>query len=97
LIDLGVGGGALVGAAAASPLIFQNPKPGDVRGWLSAGIAGALGGGALGWWLTRDVGTAGSKADIDLPGGVPVPGVIGESVTRRGAAPVYGLAWSGLF
>jgi hypothetical protein len=96
LIDLGVGGGALVGAAAASPLIFQNPDPGNVRGWLSAGIAGAVGGGVLAYWLTRDAAITGTKADLHLPG-APIPGVIGESVTRTGTAPIYGLAWSGGF
>jgi hypothetical protein len=96
LVDLGVGGGALVGAAAASPLIFQNPKPGNVRGWLSAGIAGAIGGGVLAWWLTRDVGIADTKSELHLPG-APVPGVIGESVSRTGTAPIYGLEWSGRF
>jgi hypothetical protein len=96
LIDLGVGGGALVGAAAASPLIFQNPTPGNVRGWLSSGIAGAIGGGVLAWWLTRDGGVAALKAELHLPG-VPVPGIIGESVSRTATAPVYGLAWSGAF
>jgi hypothetical protein len=95
LIDLGAGAGALLGAAAASPLIFQNPTPGATRGWISAGIAGALGGGVLAWYLTRDAGAA-PKADLHLPG-VPLPGVIGESATRTGAAPIYGLAWSGAF
>src|SRR5580658_3318347 len=75
LIDLGVGGGALVGAAAASPLIFQDPTPGNVRGWLSAGIAGAIGGGVLAWYLTRDPGAAGAKADLHLPA-PPMPGII---------------------
>jgi hypothetical protein len=96
LVDLGVGGGALVGAAAASPLIFQNPTAGNVRGWLSAGIAGSIGGGVLAWWLTRDSSLAGTKADLHLPG-APIPGIIGESVTRTGSAPVYGLGWSGSF
>jgi hypothetical protein len=96
LIDLGVGGGALVGAAAASPLIFQDPTPANVRGWLSAGIAGAIGGGALAWYLTRDSGAAGTKADLHLPA-PPLPGIIGESVTRNGSAPIYGLSWSGGF
>ncbi len=54
LVDLGVGGGALLGAAAASPLIFQNITKEDTRGWLSATIGGSLAGGALAWYLTRD-------------------------------------------
>ncbi len=94
LVDLGVGGGALVGAAAASPIIFQNETPAHERAWLSVALGGAVGGGALAWWLTRDSGA--SKTASWLPG-APCPGVIGQSMTRTGAAPIYGLSWGGGF
>jgi hypothetical protein len=101
LIDLGVGGGALVGAAAASPLIlqdpniFQSPNQGQSkrRGWLAATLGSSLAGGGLAWWLTRNV-DRGDKPALAIPGG-PSAGVIGSSPTRRGEIPVYGVAWSG--
>ncbi len=95
LIDVGVGGGALLGAAAASPLIFQNATPGNTRGWLSATLAGSVLGGVGAWWLTRDVGAA--KAASWLPPGRPVAGVIGTSATKSGGVPVYGVGWGGGF
>jgi hypothetical protein len=95
LVDLGVGGGALLGAAAASPLLFQdlqNPAESNTRGWLSATVAGSLAGGAVAWWLTRDASP--KKGSAHLPG-APSAGIIGTSATRSGAAPVYGIAWHG--
>jgi hypothetical protein len=95
LVDLGVGGGALVGAAAASPLIFQNITPGNARGWLTATVGGALIGGAATFLLTRDAGPL--KLSWSIPG-APCPGVIGESLTKTGApTPIYGFAWGGPF
>jgi hypothetical protein len=95
LIDLGAGGGALLGAAAASPLLFQDlqhPAESNVRGWLSATVGGSLAGGAVAWWLTRDVSP--NKRGAHLPG-APSAGIIGASPTRSGSAPVYGIAWRG--
>jgi hypothetical protein len=99
LIDLGVGGGALVGAATASPLILQDPTifqspnqgQGKTRGWLAATIGGSLAGGGLAFWLTRHVD---KSSAFGIPG-APSAGVIGSSLTRRGEVPVYGVAWSG--
>jgi hypothetical protein len=92
LIDVGVGGGALLGAAAASPLIFQNLTKGNTRGWLSATIGGSVLGGALTWWLTRDTPTG--RASSWLPG-APLVGILGTSASPGGAKPIYGLAWGG--
>lgn len=93
LIDLGVGGGALVGAAIASPLIFQNATPTNTRGWLTTTMIGSVAGGVATWWLTRDA--APSRPSSFLPPGTPIAGVIGESPTVRGSTPVYGVGWAG--
>jgi len=91
LVDVGVGGGALLGAAAASPLIFQNVTKEDTRGWLSATIGGSVLGGALAWYLTRD-----SAPRLGwLPPGLPTAGILGASVTPSGSKPIYGVAWGG--
>ncbi|HEX3770519.1 MAG TPA: hypothetical protein VHV30_06640 [Polyangiaceae bacterium] len=92
LIDVGVGGGALIGAAAASPLIFQNLKAGATRGWLAATIGGSVAGGVLAWYLTRDVP---AKASPSWLPALPVPSVLGTSATPAGAKPIYGLTWGG--
>jgi hypothetical protein len=94
LIDLGVGGGGLLGAAAASPLIFQNQTEGRARGWLSATVAGSVLGGIAAWWLTRD---APASKHVDFVPGLPSAGIIATSAIRGGAIPVYGAAWGGQF
>ncbi len=91
LIDVGVGGGALLGAAAASPLIFQNITKEDTRGWLTATLSGSVLGGALAWYLTRD-----SVPKVAwLPPGLPTAGVIGTSVSPGGSKPILGVGWGG--
>ena len=91
LVDVGVGGGALLGAAAASPLIFQNVTKEDTRGWLSATIGGSVLGGALAWYLTRD-----SAPRLGwLPPGLPTAGILGASASPTGSKPIYGVAWGG--
>jgi hypothetical protein len=91
LVDVGVGGGALIGAAAASPLIFQNVTESATRGWLSATIGGSLAGGALAWYLTRDA----LPAKTSWLPSLPVPGILGTSASPTGAKPIYGLSWGG--
>jgi hypothetical protein len=91
LIDVGAGGGALIGAAAGSPLVFQNQNEANTRGWLTATLSGAVVGGGLAWWLTRDASPT-SRHALDL--GTPSAGVIGTSATRSGSVPVYGVSWS---
>ncbi len=101
LVDVGAGGGALLGAAAASPLIFQNQTEGNTRGWLSATLAGSVLGGALTWWLTRDTSAPARSSSATVPplAGMPVAGVIGTSLPRSGTTPVpvLGLGWRGGF
>lgn len=92
LVDVGLGGGALIGAAAASPLLFENVTEASTRAWLSATMAGSLVGGAAAWWLTRN----GEPAKVtSWQNGLPSAGVIGTSPTRGGEVPIYGVAWSG--
>ncbi len=91
LIDVGAGGGALVGAAAGSPLIFQTQDPDHTRAWLSVTLAGSVLGGGAAWWLTRD--TSHPKPAASLPW--PTAGVLGTSVTRRGEVPIYGAGLNG--
>lgn len=93
LIDVGAGGGALIGAAAASPLIVQNQTPDKTRVWLSATVAGSLAGAGLTGWLTGQHGPSGAW----LPG-APTAGILGTTPapgTRAGQAPIYGLGWAG--
>lgn len=92
LIDVGAGGGALLGAAAASPLVFENQTEANVRGWVSATVAGSLVGGGLAWWLTRDR-HPDAKASF-LRMGTPSAGLIGGSATPAGWQPAYGISWS---
>ncbi len=97
LVDLGVGGGALIGAAAASPLLFANidhPTQSNTRGSLSATMGGALAGGVLAWWLTREMPAPSRHTRIP---GSPSVGVIGASASRHGAEPAYGVTWGGEF
>jgi hypothetical protein len=91
LVDVGVGGGALLGAAAASPLIFQNVTQANTRGWLAATIGGSVLGGGLAWYLTRDS----SPAKVSWLRGFPMPGVLGMSEGPAGPKPIYGISWGG--
>ena len=91
LVDVGVGGGALLGAAAASPLIFKNVNEAGTRGWLTATLGGAVLGGALAWYFTRDS----APRVAWLPPGLPSAGVLGTSVSPAGNKPIYGIAWGG--
>jgi hypothetical protein len=95
LIDVGAGGGALVGAAAASPLVVpvQNQTPDKTRAWLSLTVAGSLAGGGLTWWLTGK-----HPRSAWLPGGTPTAGILGMTPapgTHAGEVPIYGIGWSG--
>jgi hypothetical protein len=94
LVDLGVGLGALAGAALASPLIFQDVTEGKTRGWLAATLGGSLAGGTLAFLLTRNAWTARPSARESV---TPLVGVIGGSETRGGNVPAYGVGVRGTF
>jgi hypothetical protein len=92
LVDLGTGLGGLAGAAAASPLVFENLNPGKSRGFIAIAGGSALVGGGVAWFLTR-------TSDHDKPlvektprSGhiVPFGGVVGSSATPSGQIPAYG-------
>jgi hypothetical protein len=100
LVDVGVGGGALVGAAAASPLIFDNQREGPVRAWLAISMASSVLGGGVAWWLTRDAPASAAPSRSLLPSwwrGTPAIGLLGTTPTRRGEVPIYGLGLHGSF
>ena len=94
LVDAGAGLGALAGAAAASPLLFENATEGKNRAFLAATAGGTLLGGGLTWFLTRD---APKKSEPALNWGMPTAGVIGASATPSGTVPAYGIGWRGSF
>ncbi len=95
LVDLGAGLGGLAGAAAGSPLVFGDITENKTRGFLAATLAGTVVGGGLAWLLTRE--SSHDKRPAWLPSGSPNAGIIGQSMTRTGAAPAYGVGWSGAF
>ena len=95
LVDLGTGGGALLGTAVTSPLLFQNiarPAESNTRASLSATVGGAVLGGALTWWLTHDSPPPKVNSLVQY---APSVGIIGESASRRGSVPIYGITVGG--
>lgn len=94
LVDLGAGIGAVAGAAAATPLFFEDfehVSKGNARGFLAATATGTLIGGGVMWWLTRHVpASQASRSRV-----VPFGGVVGQSAAREGAIPAYGVGVRG--
>jgi hypothetical protein len=93
LVDLGAALGALGGAAAASPLLFQDVTSDKNRAFLAATLGGTAVGGGLALYLTRGDRSARHAA---IPGS-PTAGVIGASTTRAGTVPAYGVGWVASF
>jgi hypothetical protein len=94
LVDLGAGLGAAAGAAAGSPLVFEEVTEGKARGFLAATAAGTLVGGGIAWWLTRER-PAAPPPKTATPRIVPTGGVIGQSATREGTTPAFGVGVRG--
>lgn len=100
LVDLGAGLGAATGAAAASPLVFEEVTPAKTRGFLTATAAGALVGGTVAWLLTRarhEPAPNPKAAALGVATLVPFGGVVGGSATREGSVPAFGAGVRGLW
>jgi hypothetical protein len=90
LVDLGAGLGAAAGAAAASPLLFEDVTPGKTRGFLAATAGGTLVGGAVAWFFTREKTPRPNALRL-----TPFGGVVGSSPETR--EPAYGAGVRGVF
>jgi hypothetical protein len=99
LLDLGAGLGSLTGAAVSSPLIFSGltgdkTTPTRTRLFLAGTLAGTAVGGTVAWFLTRP--SAAAKP-IAWMKGTPTGGIIGQSLTKTGQVPIYGVGYSSTF
>jgi hypothetical protein len=97
-IDLGGIVGGLGGAALGSPLLFGEPTAGQQRAWLGITAGGSLLGAGFAWYMTRGAPKKAeprAKARSGATLGVPLPGILGESVMGERRAPVLGLQWRG--
>ncbi|MGO8997166.1 MAG: hypothetical protein ACLQVI_27945 [Polyangiaceae bacterium] len=97
LIDTGAALGALAGAAAGSPLVFQNVTETKSRAFVATTLGGTVIGGTLAWVLTKDSKPKANAGNPFLLPGMPTAGVIGASETKTGAVPAYGMGWTGSF
>ena len=105
-IDLGTMLGGLVGAAAASPLLFGEPDDNKTRGWVAATGGGLLLGAGFSWWLSSDdeaapVEPEASSVQRQPDGpvyrvGIPQLALVGSSppVGELGG-PGWGVRWEG--
>jgi hypothetical protein len=96
LVDLGGSLGALAGAAAGSPLVFEDVTEGKTRGFIAATAGGTLVGLGAAWFLTRERAAA-PQTPTTWRWGTPTAGVIGSSATAEGSVPAYGVGWRGTF
>ena len=86
LVDLGASLGALGGAALGSPLLLveEEADPTRTRLWLSAVVVGTVAGGALSYFLTRDMAADGAALPFVPYAGI-TPGRDGGTRTELGA------------
>ncbi|WP_437776583.1 hypothetical protein [Sorangium sp. So ce1097] len=96
-IDVGALLGGLGAAALASPLVFESPTQAQQRAWVGAAAGGFLLGAGVTWYVTRPAfaGARGSARPSWDRFGLPMIGVIGESVVGSRRAPALGLGWQG--
>ncbi|AUX25299.1 hypothetical protein SOCEGT47_058430 [Sorangium cellulosum] len=95
-IDVGALLGGLGAAALASPLVFESPTPAQQRAWVGASAGGFLLGAGVAWFMTRPAPAGGRAASASWNRvGLPMIGVIGESVVGGLRAPALGLGWQG--
>ncbi|WP_437955841.1 hypothetical protein WME76_30740 [Sorangium sp. So ce119] len=95
-IDVGALLGGLGAAALASPLVFESPTQAQQRAWVGAAAGGFLLGAGVTWYVTRAAfaGARGARPSWNRFG-LPMMGVIGESVVGSRRAPALGLGWQG--
>lgn len=103
-VDLGGIVGGLGGAALGSPLLFGDASKGQQRAWLGVTAGGSLVGAGVAWYMTRASRPAAPKSSIAGVRrrsaeasivGLPMLGVLGESVVNGRRAPVLGLSFQG--
>ncbi|MCA9643659.1 MAG: hypothetical protein KC492_23365, partial [Myxococcales bacterium] len=103
LIDLGIGLGALTGAAVASPLVFSDDTgEKENRYWAGSVAAGAVAGALIAYWMTPsetqglyDNAPNQTAQAVDV---LPYAGVVGYSQDRQGKQhPVPGFGLQGSF
>lgn len=70
-ISVGTALGGLAGASAASPLLFDEASPGEVRGWVGAAGGGLIAGAGIAWYLSEDDPEQADDADESEPRGHP--------------------------
>jgi len=97
-LDLGGIVGGLGGAALGSPLLFGEPTAAQQRAWLGITAGGSLLGAGFAWYMTREAPPkkAARAARSEATLGLPLPGILGESVLGDRRAPVLGLQWQGM-
>lgn len=94
-IDLGSLLGTATGAAAASPLLFDEANPNEVRGWVGASAGGLVLGALLGWYLTSELPSEDTLSEPDPTAVVsrwrlPTPTLLATAPTRLAPAPASG-------
>ncbi|WP_437597328.1 hypothetical protein WMF28_32365 [Sorangium sp. So ce590] len=95
-VDVGALLGGLGAAALASPLVFDSPTEAQQRAWVGAAAGGFLLGAGVAWWVGRPAAAGARGASPSWNRfGLPMLGVIGESVVGSRRAPALGLGWQG--
>ncbi|WP_437568088.1 hypothetical protein [Sorangium sp. So ce542] len=95
-VDVGALLGGLGAAALASPLVFDSPTEAQQRAWVGATAGGFLLGAGVAWCVTRPAAAGARSAGPSWNRfGLPMLGVIGESVVGSRRAPALGLGWQG--